>query len=104
MGDYGRSLRFGVLVNADSRGYEEVSALVRRADETGLWTSSAFLAAPTAAACSTPCPLSRRSCPGRSGGASSPTSPTCPSPGPHATDVARLPKHRLQCLGNRILG
>jgi hypothetical protein len=36
MGDYGRSLRFGVIVNADARGYEEASALVRRANEAGL--------------------------------------------------------------------
>ena len=32
MGDYGRSPRFGVMVNADARGHEEASALVRRAD------------------------------------------------------------------------
>ena len=36
MGDYGRSLRFGVMVNSDARGYEEASALVRRANEAGL--------------------------------------------------------------------
>jgi hypothetical protein len=30
MGDYRSSLRFGVIVKADARGYEEVSALVRR--------------------------------------------------------------------------
>jgi hypothetical protein len=36
MGDYGRSLRFGVIVNADARGYKEASALVRRADEADL--------------------------------------------------------------------
>ena len=36
MGDYGRSLRFGVIGDADARGYEEVSALVRRASEAGL--------------------------------------------------------------------
>jgi hypothetical protein len=40
MGNYGRSVRFGVMVNADARGYEETSALMRRADEAG-WTSSA---------------------------------------------------------------
>jgi hypothetical protein len=36
MGDCGRSPRFGVIVNADARGYEETSALVQRADEEGL--------------------------------------------------------------------
>ena len=36
MGDYGRSPRFGVIVNADSRDNEEASALVRRANEAGL--------------------------------------------------------------------
>jgi hypothetical protein len=33
MGDCGRSPRFGVIVNADARGYEETSALVQHADE-----------------------------------------------------------------------
>jgi hypothetical protein len=36
MGDYGRSLRFGVMVNADDCDYKEASALVRRTDEEGL--------------------------------------------------------------------
>ena len=36
MGDYGRSLWFGVMVDADARGYEEAPALVRCADEAGL--------------------------------------------------------------------
>jgi hypothetical protein len=36
MGDCGRSPRFGVMVNANARGYEETSALVRRAEEEGL--------------------------------------------------------------------
>jgi hypothetical protein len=36
MGDYGRSLRFGVIFNGDARGYKETSALVRRVDEAGL--------------------------------------------------------------------
>jgi hypothetical protein len=36
MGDYGRSLRFGVIVDANARGHEETSALVGRADEEGL--------------------------------------------------------------------
>ncbi len=31
MGDQRRTLRFGVMVNADARGYEEATALVRRA-------------------------------------------------------------------------
>jgi hypothetical protein len=31
--DCARSPRFGVIVNADARGYEETSALVRCADE-----------------------------------------------------------------------
>jgi hypothetical protein len=31
MGDCGRSPRFGVMVNVDARGYEETSALGRRA-------------------------------------------------------------------------
>jgi hypothetical protein len=37
MGGYGRSPRFGVIVNADARSYEEASALVRRANEAGLY-------------------------------------------------------------------
>jgi hypothetical protein len=46
MGDCGRSPRFGVIINADARGYEETSApcsaRTRRA-----WTSSASLMART---------------------------------------------------------
>ncbi len=59
------------MVNADARGYEEASALVRRADEAGLdlvgvpdhLYSRGLL--DTLSSCSIPCPLSRRSCPGR---------------------------------------
>ena len=36
MGEYGRTMRYGVMVIADVRGSEEASALVRRANEVGL--------------------------------------------------------------------
>ena len=45
MGDYGRSPRFGVIVNADACGCcEEASALVRRSDEAGLDLVAVFVA------------------------------------------------------------
>ena len=41
MGDYGRSVSFGVIVNA--RGYEEASALVPRTERVRLFTDVADL-------------------------------------------------------------
>ena len=38
MGDYGRSLKSGVMVNADACGYEEASALVPRTERVRLFT------------------------------------------------------------------